>query len=76
MKKNWTLRELLESLQKAYCGKIGVEYKHIPYKAEQLFIKEQIETRQFKKIEADKKRKQYRRLLWAHEFGTFTAGKF
>ena len=28
-KKNWKLRELIDSLKKAYCGKIGVEYMHI-----------------------------------------------
>lgn len=45
MKKNWTLRELLESLKKAYCGKIGVEYMHIPYKGEQMFLRDRIENR-------------------------------
>ena len=29
-KKEWTLRELIDTLEKAYCGKIGVEYMHIP----------------------------------------------
>lgn len=28
-KKNWKLKELIDSLKKAYCGKIGVEYMHI-----------------------------------------------
>lgn len=28
-KKNWKLRELIDSLKNAYCGKIGVEYMHI-----------------------------------------------
>lgn len=28
-KKNWKLRELIDSLRQAYCGKIGVEYMHI-----------------------------------------------
>ena len=27
--KKWKLRDLLDSLDKAYCGKIGVEYMHI-----------------------------------------------
>ena len=76
MKKNWTLRELLDSLKKAYCGKIGVEYMHIPYNSEQLFLKDKIENRQFERIPSDQKMKQYRRLLWAHEFGTFLATRF
>lgn len=29
-KKNYTLRELRDTLTNAYCGKIGVEYMHIP----------------------------------------------
>jgi len=29
-KKNWTLRELDETLRKAYCGTIGVDFMHIP----------------------------------------------
>lgn len=29
-KKNWKLKELIEAYKNAYCGKIGVEYMHIP----------------------------------------------
>jgi 2-oxoglutarate dehydrogenase E1 component len=29
-KKNWKLRELIDAYKNAYCGKIGVEYMHIP----------------------------------------------
>lgn len=29
-KAKWTLRELRDELRKAYCGKIGLEYMHIP----------------------------------------------
>ena len=29
MKKNWKLGELIQSLEKAYCGKMSVEYAHI-----------------------------------------------
>lgn len=28
--KNWKLRDLIAALERAYCGKIGVEYMHIP----------------------------------------------
>jgi 2-oxoglutarate dehydrogenase E1 component len=37
-----TLREILEILQRAYCGKVGVEYRHIQSKEEKLWIREQI----------------------------------
>jgi len=29
-KKEWTLREIIAALENAYCGKIGLEYMHIP----------------------------------------------
>jgi 2-oxoglutarate dehydrogenase E1 component len=28
--KNWKLRDLIEALKTAYCGKVGVEFMHIP----------------------------------------------
>ena len=37
-----TLREVLDILQRAYCGKVGVEYRHIQSKEEKLWIREQI----------------------------------
>ena len=29
-KGDWTLREIVDAMSKAYCGKIGVEYMHMP----------------------------------------------
>ena len=29
-KKEWTLREIVKAMDAAYCGKIGVEYMHMP----------------------------------------------
>ena len=37
-----TLREILDILQRAYCGKVGIEYRHIQSKEEKLWIREQI----------------------------------
>lgn len=28
-KNEWTLREIRDAMQKAYCGNIGIEYMHI-----------------------------------------------
>src|SRR5258705_207514 len=36
-----TLREILDILQRAYCGKIGIEYRHIQSKEEKLWIRDQ-----------------------------------
>ena len=41
-----TLREILDILQRAYCGKVGIEYRHIQSKEEKIWIREQI-RRQF-----------------------------
>ena len=30
--KDWKLRDLVDALRNAYCGKIGVEFMHIPHK--------------------------------------------
>ena len=40
-----TLREILDILQRAYCGKVGTEYRHIQSKDEKLWLREQIRRR-------------------------------
>src|SRR5213075_40062 len=37
-----TLREILDILLRAYCGKVGTEYRHIQSKEEKLWLREQI----------------------------------
>jgi 2-oxoglutarate dehydrogenase E1 component len=37
-----TLREILDVLQRAYCGKVGIEYRHIQSKEEKTWIRDQI----------------------------------
>jgi 2-oxoglutarate dehydrogenase E1 component len=37
-----TLREILYILQRAYCGKVGIEYRHIQSKEEKLWLREEI----------------------------------
>jgi 2-oxoglutarate dehydrogenase E1 component len=37
-----TLREILGILQKAYCGKVGIEYRHIQSKEEKNWLRERI----------------------------------
>lgn len=37
-----TLRQILDILQRAYCGKVGIEYRHIQSKEQKLWIREQI----------------------------------
>lgn len=46
-KDEWTLREVIETMGNAYCGKIGVEYMHIPDRHQCNWIREKVELRQF-----------------------------
>lgn len=43
--KTWVLRDLVAALQNAYCGKVGVEYMHIPDKEQCNWIRDQFELR-------------------------------
>ena len=40
----WRFRDLLEKLNQTYCGKIGYEYMHIPYRDEVNFVKDRVEV--------------------------------
>ena len=44
-KESGTLREILDILQRAYCGKVGIEYRHIQSKEEKTWIREHIRQR-------------------------------
>ncbi len=48
---NATLREVLAALKEIYCGKIGVEYRHLSAVNEREWIQERIEGRQHNKTE-------------------------
>jgi 2-oxoglutarate dehydrogenase E1 component len=37
-----TLREILDILQRAYCGKVGIEYRHIQSKEQKIWIRDRI----------------------------------
>ncbi|MFN2456140.1 MAG: multifunctional oxoglutarate decarboxylase/oxoglutarate dehydrogenase thiamine pyrophosphate-binding subunit/dihydrolipoyllysine-residue succinyltransferase subunit [Pyrinomonadaceae bacterium] len=39
-----TLREILDILHRSYCGKVGVEYRHITSKEEKIWLRGRIET--------------------------------
>ncbi|HEV2862697.1 MAG TPA: multifunctional oxoglutarate decarboxylase/oxoglutarate dehydrogenase thiamine pyrophosphate-binding subunit/dihydrolipoyllysine-residue succinyltransferase subunit [Pyrinomonadaceae bacterium] len=41
-KESATLREILDVLRRAYCGKVGTEYRHIQSKEQKLWIRERI----------------------------------
>src|ERR1043165_4766544 len=39
-----TLREIIATLRKAYCGTVGVEYRHIQSREEKLWIQQRVES--------------------------------
>ena len=41
-KENASLREILDILRRAYCGKVGTEYRHIQSKEQKLWIRDRI----------------------------------
>jgi 2-oxoglutarate dehydrogenase E1 component len=73
-----TLREILDILQRAYCGKVGIEYRHIQSKEEKLWIREQI-RRQFvspEPISVDVKNQLLWKLISAEQFERFLHTKY
>jgi 2-oxoglutarate dehydrogenase E1 component len=73
-----TLREILDILQRAYCGKVGTEYRHIQSKEEKLWLREQIrrEFVQPEPIDAEVKKRILWKLISAEQFERFLNTKF
>ena len=75
-KKVWKLRDLIEAYKTAYCGKIGVEFKHIPSVEICNWIRLNFEGRQYNRMNDEEKLHLYDRLNWSHDFGLFLTQKF
>jgi 2-oxoglutarate dehydrogenase E1 component len=72
------LREILDILQRAYCGKVGIEYRHIQNKEEKVWIREQI-RKQFVKPETlpvEIKKQLLWKLISAEQFERFLHTKY
>lgn len=73
-----TLREILDILQRAYCGKVGIEYRHIQSKEEKIWIRERI-RREFvtpEPIPAEIKKQMLWKLISAEQFERFLHTKY
>ncbi len=73
-----TLRGILDILRKAYCGKVGIEYRHIQSKEEKAWIREQIRL-QFvdtKPLTAETKKQLLLKLIEAEQFEQFLHKKY
>ncbi len=76
--KTATLRRILEILRKAYCGKVGIEYRHIQSKDEKEWIRRQVRE-QFvdtQPLAADIKKELLQKLIEAEQFEQFLHKKY
>jgi 2-oxoglutarate dehydrogenase E1 component len=64
-KKVFTLREIRDQLHTAYCGRIGVEYMHIPNRDQCNWIRDKIENKQFDPVPKQTKLKILERIMYA-----------
>ena len=76
--KTATLRRILEILQRAYCGKVGIEYRHISSREETDWIRQQIRE-QFvdtKPLSVEVKKELLQKLIEAEQFEQFLHKKY
>ena len=73
-----TLREILDILSRAYCGKVGVEYRHIQSKEEKLWIRERIRRQLVspEPLDAEIKKQLLWKLTSAEQFEHFLHKKY
>jgi 2-oxoglutarate dehydrogenase E1 component len=72
------LREILDILQRAYCGKVGIEYRHIQSKEQKVWLREQV-RREFvspEPVEPEIRRRLLAKLVGAEQFERFLHTKF
>ncbi len=73
-----TLREILDILRRAYCGKVGTEYRHIQSKEQKLWIRERI-RQEFvdpEPLPPETKKQLLDRLIAAEQFERFLHTKY
>jgi len=73
-----TLREILDLLRRAYCGKVGIEYRHIQSKDEKRWIREQIrqEFVEPQPIPVETRKQMLWKLISAEQFERFLHTKY
>ena len=73
-----TLREILDILQRAYCGKVATEYRHIQSKEQKLWIRDQIRKHFVspEPLPVDIKKQLLWKLISAEQFERFLHTKY
>jgi 2-oxoglutarate dehydrogenase E1 component len=77
-KQSATLREILEILRRAYCGKVGIEYRHIQSKEQKTWLREAIRV-QFvepEPLSTEIKKRLLKKLTDAEQFERFLHTKY
>src|SRR3712207_4175378 len=77
-KESASLREILDVLRRAYCGKVGTEYRHIQSKEQELWIRERIREEFVypEPLDAETKKALLMRLIRAEQFERFLHTKY
>lgn len=75
-KDKMTLREIVDELKRMYCGSIGIQYVHIPDRAQCDWIRERVEIPSQWNYNQDEKRMVLDRLMWSELFEKFIASKY
>ncbi len=77
-KESATLREILDILRRAYCGKVGIEYRHIQSKEQKLWIREHVREEFVtpQPLAPDIKRRLLQKLIDAEQFERFLHTKY
>lgn len=71
-----TLREVVNNLEKTYCGKLGVEYMHMGSREKCNWIRNSVESPKWMQFTKEKNLHIYERLAFADGFEKFLANKF
>ncbi|KAF2770553.1 2-oxoglutarate dehydrogenase E1 component [Teratosphaeria nubilosa] len=71
-----TLREIIDACEKIYCGPIGVEYIHIPDRAQCDWLRQRVEVPAPYRYSVLEKRRILDRLIWSSSFESFLATKY
>lgn len=73
-----TLREILDILHRAYCGKVGIEYRHIQSKEQKVWLRQRIRTEfvEPEPIPVEVKKQLLWKLISAEQFERFLHTKY
>ena len=77
-KESATLREILDILHRAYCGKVSIEYRHIQSKEQKVWLREQIRVQlvQPEPVAPEIKKQLLAKLIAAEQFERFLHTKY